>query len=310
MQKRECHAYILALVPSSNFPKTVWGQFLGKIPSWLWYTLSHTVCELLLLYSEAVKPLNGELRDRPWSSSSDITIISVAYVCMCKITQNIMILQWFNTKMSAPWIFIILVCSLTRNDLPLFLIICSFRCHCSCGSLSWFCSLKQQNKSCCLSEVCSHSTVWKTEFQCKLDKKWMNPTTCNFPFYFCNLLEIMSTEGCKYLSTVWKCHPLRHDSRFGNIVNTNYLVNPVPIATTVAFPVTDILPADLKQFSINCFHRMVEICLWAIVCMLKVPGDLLTKLYAYKNHWTYSGLNIRMCFLHYVLVFLNEIEPM
>lgn len=48
----------------------------------------------------------------------------------------------------------------------------------------------------------------------------------NFPFYLCNSLEIICTEGCMYPSTVWECHPRRYDSRFGNIVNANYLVNP------------------------------------------------------------------------------------
>jgi len=41
--------------------------------------------------------------------------------------------------------------------------------------------------------------------------------------------------------------------------------------------------------------------------MLEVPGDFLTKLYAYEKLWTYYGLNIRMNFLQYVLMFLSEI---
>lgn len=54
----------------------------------------------------------------------------------------------------------------------------------------------------------------------------------------------------------------------------------MPIATTVAFPVTNILPGDLKQLSSNCFHRMGEASLWAVVWVLKGPGHFLTKLYA------------------------------
>lgn len=57
----------------------------------------------------------------------------------------------------------------------------------------------------------------------------------------------------------------------------------MPIATTVAFPVANILPADLKQFSSGCFHRMVETCLWAIIWVLKVLGDFLTKLYMHMK---------------------------
>lgn len=51
-----------------------------------------------------------------------------------------------------------------------------------------------------------------------------------------NSLEIMSREGCVYPSTVWKCHPLRHDCRFGNTVNTNYLVNPGTHCNNCSFP--------------------------------------------------------------------------
>lgn len=70
----------------------------------------------------------------------------------------------------------------------------------------------------------------------------------NLPFFFflfpflsflfspCNLLETMSTVGCVYPSTVWKCHPLRHDSRFGNTVDTNYLVNPGAHCNNCRFP--------------------------------------------------------------------------
>lgn len=46
----------------------------------------------------------------------------------------------------------------------------------------------------------------------------------------------MSTEGCVYPSTVWKCHPLRHDSRFGSVVDTNYLVNPGAHCKNCSFP--------------------------------------------------------------------------
>lgn len=141
-----------------------------------------------------------------------------------------MILQWFNMKKwGVPWIFIIFVCSLTRNDVSLFLIIQAFCCHSCCSCLS-----SEQRTTAAVYQKYA-SIIWKPDFQCKFGK-WMNPTTFLLFFFLCNSLETVSTEGRVYPSTVWKCHPLRHDSRFGNTVNNNYLVNPGTHCKNCSFP--------------------------------------------------------------------------
>lgn len=84
----------------------------------------------------------------------------------------------------------------------------------------------------CIRSV--HPLYEKQIFNANLVKNEWTPQL--FFFFFCNSLEVMSTEGCAYPSTVWKCHPLRHDSRFGNVVNTNYLVNPGAHCNNCSFP--------------------------------------------------------------------------
>lgn len=65
----------------------------------------------------------------------------------------------------------------------------------------------------------------------------------------------------------------------------------VLIATTVVSPVLNALPAVLQQFRNDCY-RTIEASLWAIVWMLKVPGDSLAKLHIYNSLGTCCGLNI------------------
>lgn len=155
------HIYIFAaLVPSSNFPVTVWGQFLGGK-----FLPDYSTCYQLLLESCC----GCMVRQLQCSTARQ----TMKQFLSCILTQNVMVLCL--TQIHVCRGVLLFVCSLTRSVLLLFLIVQPLHYH-TCNSLFWCCSLKWRNRSCCVSGS-AHPFHFMIS-QCKPNLTWMNPTAC------------------------------------------------------------------------------------------------------------------------------------
>lgn len=248
MSKRS-HIYIFAaLVPSSNFPDTVWGQFLGGR-----FLPDSGTCYQLLLESCCGFEWGSY---NPHCSTARQTMKRFV---PCILTQNVMILCL--TQIQVHRGFLLFVCSLTRNVLPLFLTVH----HCITA----------------LAVVCSGSVPWSDRTVAVVYQKrtsipaWNLGASQTWSGWTLNPLTVFCSKW-----RAWKgvCIPFQEIMAGLGISSVlTGLKTQLLIATTVVFPVPNALPTVLQQCRHLCY-RMIAASLWAIIWMLTVPGHSLTGL--------------------------------